>query len=159
MSTSNPNVQISVILWYPKTDEWAYNRRCSIMNAIVVSELRLCVLNTSPSESIWWRLYTNHRTGFSDEMRMTSHAMSRAALMGDRKLNPLIGITSSNYSTRSLKQKLVALWLSLHWHVDVGHILGSLYCFEVRWIFLSGFLVNVIIRGFFWQTLNNFMLK
>ncbi len=38
--------------------------------ASLVSELRLCVLNAAPSENRWWRLTANHRTVFTDEMRM-----------------------------------------------------------------------------------------
>ncbi len=39
--------------------------------AKLVSELRLCVLNAAPFENSWWRFINNHRTGFTDEMRMT----------------------------------------------------------------------------------------
>ncbi len=31
----------------------------------------LCVLNAAPFESRWWRFTANHRTVFTDEMRMT----------------------------------------------------------------------------------------
>ncbi len=33
-------------------------------------DLQLCVVNAAPSESSWWRFTTNHRTGFTDEIRM-----------------------------------------------------------------------------------------
>ncbi len=39
--------------------------------AYLVSDLRLCVLNAAPSENSWWRFTANHRTVFTDEMRMT----------------------------------------------------------------------------------------
>ncbi len=39
-----------------------------ILHAIVI---RICVLNPDPSESRWWRFAANHRTVFTDEMRMT----------------------------------------------------------------------------------------
>ncbi len=38
--------------------------------ALLVSDLRLCVLNAAPFESRWWRFTANHGTGFTDEMRM-----------------------------------------------------------------------------------------
>ncbi len=34
-------------------------------------ETLLCALNATPSENRWWRFYNNHRTGFTEEMRMT----------------------------------------------------------------------------------------
>ncbi len=39
--------------------------------AQLVSDLRLCVLNAAPYENSWWRFTANHRTVFTDEMRMT----------------------------------------------------------------------------------------
>ncbi len=43
----------------------------AILNAILnISELRLCVLTATPFENRWWRFTANHRTGFTDEMRM-----------------------------------------------------------------------------------------
>ncbi len=38
--------------------------------ALLVSDLRLCVLTAAPSESRWWRFTANHGTGFTEEMRM-----------------------------------------------------------------------------------------
>ncbi len=38
--------------------------------ALLVSELRLCVVNAAPSESRWWRFTADYRTGFTDKMRM-----------------------------------------------------------------------------------------
>ncbi len=47
----------------------------SIMNAILrslsVNYGITTVLNAAPSESTWGRFTTNHRSGFTDEMRMT----------------------------------------------------------------------------------------
>ncbi len=43
----------------------------SLLNCFLFSELRLCVLNTAPFENRWWRFTANHRTVFTDEMRMT----------------------------------------------------------------------------------------
>ncbi len=39
--------------------------------ALLVSDLRLCVLNAAPFENNWWRFTANQRTVFTDEMRMT----------------------------------------------------------------------------------------
>ncbi len=47
---------------------------------LLYSELRLCVLNDAPFENRWRRFTANHRTGFTDEMRMHIASSSPSSL-------------------------------------------------------------------------------
>ncbi len=49
----------------------AQNRDIERNIALLASELQLCVLNAAPFENRLWRFINNHRTGFTDEMRIT----------------------------------------------------------------------------------------
>ncbi len=52
--------------------KWVYAvyLRIPSTTPLLVSDLRLCVLNAAPFENRWWRLTANQETGFTDEMRM-----------------------------------------------------------------------------------------
>ncbi len=48
-----------------------YHQQCCVFFSRSLSvNYRLCVVNSAPSEIMWWGFTTNHRTSFTDKMRM-----------------------------------------------------------------------------------------